>query len=200
MKEVKEEIKEILISEIFIPPDYLRIYTDPKRINEIALSIEDFGQFTPIIVVPIEYVKDLEKEYPEAKKYKYILVDGLYRIKAIQLLLKEKYIKAIIRYNDYDEESLKSLARHASQHVKTKELLEENIKYYSYSLSRFGEVSKVFGDVLREFPIEKIKKVKFEKIVRIFIKIVEDTKDIPNIEKTKECFRNALKKLFEKEN
>jgi ParB-like chromosome segregation protein Spo0J len=103
MKEVKEELKNILIDEIFIPPDYKRICVNPRYVNKIAKIIKEIGQIKPIIVVPIKYVKDLEKRYPEAKKYKYILIDGLYRIKAFQLL-KQEYIEARIIYNDYDEE------------------------------------------------------------------------------------------------
>jgi ParB/RepB/Spo0J family partition protein len=103
MKEVKEELKKVLINEIFIPPDYRRILIDPRYINRIAKTIKEFGQIEPIIVIPIEYVKDLEKRYPEANKYNYILIDGLCRIKAFQLL-KQEYIEARIIYNDYDEE------------------------------------------------------------------------------------------------
>jgi ParB/RepB/Spo0J family partition protein len=106
---VKEEIKEVLITDIFIPPDYSRVYVDPNHVNEIKTSMKESGQVDPITVVPINYVKNLEKEYgAEAKKYKYILIRGLHRIKAMQSL-NQLYIRAIVKYNEYDEEDLNSL-------------------------------------------------------------------------------------------
>ncbi|MEM2179062.1 MAG: ParB N-terminal domain-containing protein [Candidatus Methanomethylicaceae archaeon] len=110
-EEIKKELKEIKISSIFIPPDYRRRYIDPEWVDTIALSIWKYGQINPIIVVPINYVKDLDKRYPEAKKYEYILIDGLYRIKAMEFLGQSR-IRALIKYNDYDIEDLKYFGKH----------------------------------------------------------------------------------------
>ncbi|MEM2928702.1 MAG: ParB/RepB/Spo0J family partition protein [Nitrososphaerota archaeon] len=108
--EVKEEEKEIFIDEIYIPSDYSRIRVNPNRVNEIAMSMKEIGQTDPIIVVPIDYGKNREEagiQKDEVKKYKYVLIKGLHRLKA-KKLLNQFYIKAIIKYNDYEKERDKS--------------------------------------------------------------------------------------------
>jgi ParB-like chromosome segregation protein Spo0J len=107
--EVKEEVKEIFINDIFIPPDYSRRRVDPNRVNKIALNMKKIGQVDPIVIVPIEYAKDIEKIYGREvkKKYKYILIRGRHRIEA-KKLLNHLYIRARVIYNDYIEERMKS--------------------------------------------------------------------------------------------
>jgi len=141
---VKEEIKEILISDIFIPPDYIRIYVDPNHVNELAQSIKEGGQVDPITVVPINYVKDLEKEYGAgAKKYRYILIKGLHRIKAMQSL-NQLYIRAIVKYNDYNEEELKSLSEAGLEKQSAYELAKKAKKFRDRGYKE-EEIAKIIG-------------------------------------------------------
>jgi ParB/RepB/Spo0J family partition protein len=107
--EVKAEEMNIFINDVFIPPDYLRRRVNPNRVNEIAKSMKEIGQVDPISVVPMEYVKDIEKKYgvEVKKKYKYILIRGRHRIEA-KKLLNNFYIRARVIYNDYEKERLRS--------------------------------------------------------------------------------------------
>jgi ParB-like chromosome segregation protein Spo0J len=145
MIEIKEEYMNISINEIFIPPDYKRIYIDKEHLNKIALSILENGQIEPIIVIPIEYVKDLEKRYHKINKYKYILIDGLYRIKAFQLL-KQEYIKARIRYNDYDIERIIS---------SSKEEKELSIYEKSMEIKRFIDIGYAEEEIFKRLGIDQ---------------------------------------------
>jgi ParB/RepB/Spo0J family partition protein len=141
---VKEEIKEILITDIFIPPDYIRIYVDPNHVNEIKTSIKENGQVDPITVVPINYVKNLEKEYgAEAKKYRYILIRGLHRIKAMQSL-NQLYIRAIVKYNEYDEEDLNSLCETGLEQPSAYELTKK-VKKFRDKGYKEEEIAKRIG-------------------------------------------------------
>ncbi|MFH7836141.1 MAG: ParB N-terminal domain-containing protein [Candidatus Aenigmatarchaeota archaeon] len=106
----KEEEREIFIDDIFIPPDYIRRYLDPDRVNRIAGSIKEIGQNEPILVSSREYSKGIEKKYPEIKSHQYILLEGLHRIKAMELL-GQKYIRAVIKLSDYREERRKAFAK-----------------------------------------------------------------------------------------
>jgi len=107
--EVKAEEKDILINEIFIPPDYSKRVVNPNHVNNLAISMKEIGQVDPIVVVPILYVKDIEKKYgvEVKKKYKYILIRGRHRIFA-KKLLNNLYIRARVIYNDYEEERFRS--------------------------------------------------------------------------------------------
>jgi len=70
----------IRIDEIYIPTA-LRHPLDPKKLEEIAVSIADIGQQTPILVRP--------------DKERYVLVSGLHRLEACRAL-GETTIKANI--------------------------------------------------------------------------------------------------------
>jgi ParB/RepB/Spo0J family partition protein len=141
---VKEEIKEILISDVFVPPDYIRIYVDPNHVNEIKTSMKESGQVDPITVVPINYVKDIEKEYgAEAKKYRYILIKGLHRIKAMQSL-NQLYIRAIVKYNEYDEEDLNSLCETGLEQPSAYELTKK-VKKFRNKGYKEEEIAKRIG-------------------------------------------------------
>jgi ParB-like chromosome segregation protein Spo0J len=61
----------IKIAEIYIPAA-LRQPLDPKKLEEIAVSIADIGQQTPILV--------------RADKERYVLVSGLHRLEACRAL------------------------------------------------------------------------------------------------------------------
>jgi ParB/RepB/Spo0J family partition protein len=143
---VKEEIKEVLITDIFIPPDYSRIYVDPNHVNEIAQSIKESGQVDPIVVVPINYVKNLEKEYGAgAKKYRYILIRGFHRIKAMQSL-NQLYIRAIVKYNEYDEEDLNSLCETGLEQLSAYEQAKK-VKKFRDKGYKEEEIAKRIGKV-----------------------------------------------------
>ncbi|MEM2178777.1 MAG: ParB N-terminal domain-containing protein [Candidatus Methanomethylicaceae archaeon] len=163
--EIKEELKDILIDSIYIPPDYLRIRIDYNHVNEIAKSIKEIGQTDPIIVVPINYVKNLDKRYPEAKKYQYILVKGLHRIKA-KKLLNTNDIKAIVKYNDYDIERSKSF---------TENVLLNKLSIYEQSLEFDRDIK--FGKSEIEIAKEKSITQSYISKVKRFAKFKKDFGD-----------------------
>ncbi|MCM8808446.1 MAG: ParB N-terminal domain-containing protein [Candidatus Omnitrophica bacterium] len=141
--EIREETKDILISEIYIPPDYSRRIIDYQYIFDLSQSIKEAGQVIPIIVVPINYVKNLDKRYPDGKKYKYILIDGLHRIEAIKRL-NRLYIRATIKYNDYDLEDLKSFTQERANKLS---IIENVIKIHTFIERGFTQekISKISG-------------------------------------------------------
>jgi len=161
--EVKAEEKEIFINDIFIPSDYLTIYVDPNHVNSIAKSMKEIGQKDPIFVVPIEYVKDIEKKYGAEvkKKYKYILIRGLHRIEA-KKLLNSFYIRARVIYNDYEKERRQSFVENVKYHKAS--IYEQSLEFDR--LSKLGiserEIAKEW-DVNPSY-INKVKKfAKFKK-------------------------------------
>ena len=72
--------KPIKIAEIYIPTA-LRKPVDPKKVEELAMSIAEIGQQEPILV--------------RADKERFVLVSGLHRIEACRML-GETTIKANI--------------------------------------------------------------------------------------------------------
>ena len=72
----------IKIAEIYIPAA-LRHPLDPKKLEEIAVSIADIGQQTPILVRP--------------DKERYVLVSGLYRLEACRALGETTVIANIVQ-------------------------------------------------------------------------------------------------------
>ena len=72
----------IKIDEIYIPTA-LRHPLDPKKLEEIAVSIADIGQQTPILVRP-----DRER---------YVLVSGLHRLEACRALGETTVIANLVQ-------------------------------------------------------------------------------------------------------
>ena len=72
----------IKIDEIYIPTA-LRHPLDPKKLEEIAVSIADIGQKTPILVRP--------------DKERYVLVSGLHRLEACRALGETTVIANIVQ-------------------------------------------------------------------------------------------------------
>jgi|GEM_PF-2552381 len=147
--EVKAEEKEIFINDIFIPPDYLTIYVDPNHVNELALSMKEIGQVDPICVIPMEYVKDMEKIYGAEvkKKYKYILVRGLHRIEA-KKLLNNFYIRARIIYNDYVEERMKSF-------VENKLLKKASVYEEALEADKLSKLGKTDEEIAKKWRVSR---------------------------------------------
>jgi ParB/RepB/Spo0J family partition protein len=142
--EVKAEEMNIFISDIFIPPDYLRRKVKPNRVNEIAKSMKEIGQVDPIFVVPIEYVKDIEKKYGAEikKKYKYILIRGRHRIEA-KKLLNNFYIRARVIYNDYEKERLRSFVENTLHN-------EASVYEQSLEINRFLNLGMSEREIAKE--------------------------------------------------
>jgi sulfiredoxin len=74
----------IKIEQIYIPAA-LRHPLDPKKLEEIAVSIADIGQQTPILVRP-----DPDKE-------RYVLVSGLHRLEACRALGETTVIANVVQ-------------------------------------------------------------------------------------------------------
>ncbi len=72
----------IKIDQIYIPAA-LRQPLDPKKLEEIAVSIADIGQQTPILVRP--------------DKERYVLVSGLHRLEACRALGETTVIANIVQ-------------------------------------------------------------------------------------------------------
>ena len=72
----------IKIAEIYIPAA-LRKPLDPKKLEEIAVSIADIGQQTPILVRP--------------DKERYVLVSGLHRLEACRALGETTVIANVVQ-------------------------------------------------------------------------------------------------------
>ena len=72
----------IKIDQIYIPAA-LRHPLDPKKLEEIAVSIADIGQQTPILVRP--------------DKERYVLVSGLHRLEACRALGETTVIANIVQ-------------------------------------------------------------------------------------------------------
>jgi sulfiredoxin len=72
----------IKIAEIYIPAA-LRLPLDPKKLEEIAVSIADIGQQTPILVRP--------------DKERYVLVSGLHRLEACRALGETTVLANIVQ-------------------------------------------------------------------------------------------------------
>jgi len=72
----------IKIDEIYVPTG-LRHPLDPKKLEEIAVSIADIGQQTPILVRP-----DRER---------YVLVSGLHRLEACRALGETTVIANLVQ-------------------------------------------------------------------------------------------------------
>jgi ParB-like chromosome segregation protein Spo0J len=77
----------IKIAEIYIPAA-LRQPLDPKKLEEIAVSIADIGQQTPILVRP-------DKERPGGERY--VLVSGLHRLEACRALGETTVIANVVQ-------------------------------------------------------------------------------------------------------
>ncbi len=77
----------IKIDQIYIPTA-LRHPLDPKKLEEIAVSIADIGQQTPILVRP-------DKERPKGERY--VLVSGLHRLEACRALGETTVIANIVQ-------------------------------------------------------------------------------------------------------
>lgn len=72
----------IKIEQIYIPTA-LRQPLDPKKLEEIAVSIADVGQKTPILVRP--------------DKERYVLVSGLHRLEACRALGETTVLANIVQ-------------------------------------------------------------------------------------------------------
>ena len=72
----------INIDEIYVPAA-LRHPLDPKKLEEIAVSIADIGQQTPILVRP--------------DKERYVLVSGLHRLEACRALGETTVIANLVQ-------------------------------------------------------------------------------------------------------
>jgi ParB/RepB/Spo0J family partition protein len=72
----------IKIDEIYIPTA-LRQPIDPKKLEEIAVSIADIGQQSPILVRP--------------DKERYVLVSGLHRLEACRALGETTIIANVVQ-------------------------------------------------------------------------------------------------------
>ena len=72
----------IKIEQIYIPAA-LRQPLDPKKLEEIAVSIADIGQQTPILVRP--------------DKERYVLVSGLHRLEACRALGETTVIANVVQ-------------------------------------------------------------------------------------------------------
>jgi ParB/RepB/Spo0J family partition protein len=72
----------IKIDEIYIP-HALRKPVDAKKLEEIAVSIADIGQQTPILVRP--------------DKERYVLVSGLHRLEACRALGETTIIANVVQ-------------------------------------------------------------------------------------------------------
>jgi len=72
----------IKIDQIYIPAA-LRQPLDPKKLEEIAVSIADIGQQTPILVRP--------------DKERYVLVSGLHRLEACRALGETTVLANIVQ-------------------------------------------------------------------------------------------------------
>jgi len=72
----------IKIEEIYVPTA-LRKPVDPQKLEEIAVSIADIGQQSPILVRP--------------DKARYVLVSGLHRLEACRALGEATIIANIVQ-------------------------------------------------------------------------------------------------------
>jgi ParB-like chromosome segregation protein Spo0J len=77
----------IKIDEIYIP-HALRRPLDHHKLEEIAVSIADVGQQTPILVRP-------DKERPKGERY--VLVSGLHRLEACRALGEATIIANVVQ-------------------------------------------------------------------------------------------------------
>jgi ParB-like chromosome segregation protein Spo0J len=77
----------IKIEQIYVPAA-LRKPLDPRKLEEIAVSIADVGQQSPILVRP-------DKERPSGERY--VLVSGLHRLEACRALGEATILANIVQ-------------------------------------------------------------------------------------------------------
>ena len=128
------------VKEIFIPPDRQRTKVNESKIAELAVSIKTKGQWHPIVVTEMDFVR-----FPDRSSHlKYMLVAGYRRLLA-NALLKEPEIEAIFK---------EGLSHLESEEIELDENLQrENLSFQDEvrAKARIYEVRKeLYGDGIRE--------------------------------------------------